>query len=265
MSKNPVRLDDLIEHVLNRNPEADALQHLSDAVETSTHLGEVADHLIGHFVDQARRAGASWTEIGQHMGVSKQAAQKRFVPKETEPDELLEAAPGSNLFTRFTARARTAVENAQQYARSLGGELIGSEHLLLALLDDSQGLAVKAVEALGAPAEQVREVVLTALGQGEASDKDRLRFSRGAKKTLQLALREALHLGHNYIGTEHLLLGLLRNEGELGAEILIGLGVTRERTEEWVVALLDQYLKSGGEQGGQRETSEGGEKTDGGD
>ena len=65
---NPVRLDDLITHVIEQHPDGDALQHLADAVETSSHLGEVADHLIGHFVDQARRSGASWTEIGQHTG-----------------------------------------------------------------------------------------------------------------------------------------------------------------------------------------------------
>src|ERR1700760_3246235 len=77
----PVRLDDLIAHVIGREPDADPLQHLSAAVAVSTDLGELADHLIGHFVDQARRSGASWTEIGEYMGVSKQAAQKRFVPR----------------------------------------------------------------------------------------------------------------------------------------------------------------------------------------
>src|SRR3954462_14587782 len=84
MSEIPVRLDDLIDFVRRRRPEGDALDHLSDAVLASERLGEVSDHLIGHFVDQARRAGASWTEIGRHMGVSKQAAQKRFVPKSSE-------------------------------------------------------------------------------------------------------------------------------------------------------------------------------------
>jgi len=76
-----VRLDDLITLVKNRHPDGDALERLGDAVSVGEHLGEVADHLIGHFVDQARRSGASWTDIGTSMGVTKQAAQKRFVPK----------------------------------------------------------------------------------------------------------------------------------------------------------------------------------------
>ena len=84
MTEPPARLDDLIEYVKSQHPDGDPLQHFSDAVLTSDRLGELADHLIGHFVDQARKAGASWTEIGQSMGVSKQAAQKRFVPKKSE-------------------------------------------------------------------------------------------------------------------------------------------------------------------------------------
>ncbi len=237
--RNPVRLDDLIEHVIDQHPDGDPLQHLADAVETSTHLGDVADHLIGHFVDQARRAGASWTEIGQHMGVSKQAAQKRFVPKETLADEL--DLPTSGLFTRFTPRARNVVEHARDEAQRLGHAQVRSEHLILGLLGEPEGLAAKAVEALGAPGDQVREAVVAILGPGEDAAPKRLRFTRGAKKSLQLALREALHLGHNYIGTEHILLGLLRNEGELGSEVLIGLGVTHDRTEETVLAALAAF------------------------
>src|SRR3954452_16430874 len=96
--RSTVRLDDLIDAI--NKVHADALDRLSDAVLAAEHLGDVADHLIGHFVDSARRSGASWTEIGQSMGVTKQAAQKRFVPKD------LGAADG---FRRFTTRARNVV------------------------------------------------------------------------------------------------------------------------------------------------------------
>src|SRR6188472_713352 len=105
-----VRLDDLIAAINNVHDEP--LEQLTDAVLAADHLGEVADHLIGHFVDQARRSGASWTDIGRSMGVTKQAAQKRFVPKEP-----LDAEQG---FTRFTARARHVVVAAQEEARSAG-------------------------------------------------------------------------------------------------------------------------------------------------
>src|SRR6476619_7258766 len=102
MPDNPVRLDDLIDHVLGLHPQGDALQHLADAAETASFLGDLSDHLIGHFVDQARRAGASWTDIGQHMGVSKQAAQQRFVPK--LPEDL--GLKVEDSFSRYTVRAR---------------------------------------------------------------------------------------------------------------------------------------------------------------
>src|SRR6478736_10287894 len=104
MSQPPVRLDELISYV--RNQEGTALDHVSAAVGISEHLGELADHLIGHFVDQARRTGASWTDIGRSMGVTKQAAQKRFVPKLTNLDgNDLDPEQG---FARFTPRARAA-------------------------------------------------------------------------------------------------------------------------------------------------------------
>src|SRR5215469_14100557 len=106
MPENPIRLDDLIASVLAAHPDGDSLTHLADAMDTSAHLGEVADHLIGHFVDQARRSGATWTEIGEHMGVSKQAAQQRFVPRVTEDLDF----PEGGRLSRFTPRSRAVVE-----------------------------------------------------------------------------------------------------------------------------------------------------------
>src|SRR6476659_4699631 len=100
---NNVRLDDLIDAI--KKVHTDVLDQLSDAVIAADHLGEVADHLIGHFVDQARRSGASWTAIGQSMGVTKQAARKRFVPKDPGDPSDLEPNQG---FSRFTPRARNA-------------------------------------------------------------------------------------------------------------------------------------------------------------
>ncbi len=240
METNPVRLDDLIEHVINQHPDGDALQHLSDAMETSAHLGEVSDHLIGHFVDQARRGGASWTEIGQFMGVTKQAAQKRFVPKETEVDELDDVSH-SGLFSRFTVRAREAIHQARDEARVRGHRHVESGHLVLGLLGQPHGLAAKAVVELDADADTLPAAVLELLGPGGEKASGRIRFSRAARKTLELALREALHLGHNYIGTEHLLLGLLREEKDPAAALLLERGVTRQATEEWTRAALAGY------------------------
>ena len=242
MSQPPVRLDELISYV--RSTDGTALDRVSAAVRISEHLGELADHLIGHFVDQARRTGASWTDIGQSMGVTKQAAQKRFVPKATDTDwtSLLADAFHDHPFSRFTDRARQTLKAAQKEARELRHDHIFPEHLALGLLHDPDSLATRAISALGVTPEAAREA-LVAAQQPPAVDEPvsgRIPFTSRAKKVLELALREALLFGHNYIGTEHILLGLLEEEESLGGGTLAGLGITKERARDWLVPVLEQ-------------------------
>src|SRR6478609_5479862 len=127
-NKPSVRLDDLIEGIKKSYPEA--LDQLSGAVLVADHLGDVADHLIGHFVDQARRSGASWTDIGKSMGVTRQAAQKRFVTKESAD---LDAGQG---FSRYTPRARNVVMTAHNAAKTAGNAEGLPEHLVLGLVTE---------------------------------------------------------------------------------------------------------------------------------
>src|SRR3954451_19035777 len=134
----PVRLDDLITAITKVHH--DPLEQLQDAVLAGEHLGDVADHLIGHFVDQARRSGASWTDIGKSMGVTKQAAQKRFVVR---PGEI-ELDPEQG-FKRFTQRARPAVMQAQEEARTAGNAEVSPAPLLLGFLDVPESLGVAAM------------------------------------------------------------------------------------------------------------------------
>src|SRR3712207_771600 len=221
-----VRLDDLISAIQRAHDEP--LGQLTDAVLAADHLGEVADHLIGHFVDKARRSGASWTEIGRSMGVTKQAAQKRFVPKEPmDPQEG---------FTRFTARARNVVMAAQEAARTAGNVEVSPAHLLLGLLTEPDALAGKAIIAQGVALDAVRQAAAATLPPAASDVPALIPFDGAAKKALELTFREALRLGHNYIGTEHLLLALLEQEDAAG--LLTGLGVTKPRTEEHVAAAL---------------------------
>src|ERR1700746_3323673 len=130
----PVRLDEMINAI--KRVHTDALDQLADAVLAAEHLGEIADHLIGHFVDQARRSGASWTDIGKSMGVSKQAAQKRSV-RRPEPTTL---APEQG-FGRFTPRARSAVVAAQNAAHEAANSEMTPDHLLLGVLRVPNALA----------------------------------------------------------------------------------------------------------------------------
>jgi hypothetical protein len=237
-STHPVRLDDLISAI--EQVHTDALDQLSDAVLAADHLGEVADHLIGHFVDRARRSGASWSEIGRSMGVSKQAAQKRFVPK---PELDLHPAQG---FSRFTPRARNVVMAAQNEARAAGNATIAPAHLVLGLLSEPDGLAAKAIAAQGVAAEKVRQTAVATLPPAVPDVPELIPFDAQAQKALELTFRHALRLGHNYIGTEHVLLALL--EAEDGTGVLAGLGVDRDRAETDVLAALAPLMTAGDEQ-----------------
>ena len=219
-----VRLDDLIQGV--KRSTDDPLAQVGAAVLVAEHLGEVADHLVGHFVDQARRSGASWTDIGRSMGVSKQAAQKRFVPRSGDA--------GAEGFGRFTPRARNAVLGAQEEARAAGNSEITPAHLLLGLLREPEGLAVLAMARRDVTVEAVRAAV--ALPARSDDVPALIPFDAQAKKALELTFREALRLGHNYVGTEHMLLALL--EVEDGDGVLTGLGVDRAAVEEEITELL---------------------------
>ncbi len=224
--------------MLEQHPGGDELQHLADAVSTSAHLSEVADHLIGHFVDRARRSGASWTDIGEHMGVSKQAAQKRFVPRESDDldDDEFRSRPGLG---RLTKRASTVLRRAKDAAQRRGDAHVAAAHVLLGLLDEPQGLAAQAITAQGVSLEQVRGATLASLGAPAATPGDRPRYSREAKKILELSLREALRMGHSWVGTEHLLLAMLRDDTEPVTSILAALGITCAPTESWLTDTLE--------------------------
>jgi hypothetical protein len=250
MSQPPVRLDELIAYV--RSQDGTALDHVSSAVRISEHLGELADHLIGHFVDQARKTGASWTEIGQSMGVTKQAAQKRFVPRDTDWQNLLAEAFHANPFARFTLRARHTVTATEQEARALRHDQIMPGHLALGLLHEPEGLAARALGELGVTPEAAREALVTALvaalppaGASEpAGPADKIPLAPRTRKVLELTLREALLLGHNYIGTEHLLLAVLDDEESSGDGALTGLGISKDRAREWLVAEIGRITEA---------------------
>ncbi|MGW7403442.1 Clp protease N-terminal domain-containing protein [Streptomyces sp. NPDC054833] len=229
-----VRLDDLIEAI--KKVHAEPLDQLQDAVSAADHLGDVADHLIGHFVDQARRSGASWTDIGKSMGVTRQAAQKRFVPKESA-----DLDPGQG-FSRYTPRAQNVVMAAHNEAKAARNAEVLPEHLVLGLLAEPEGLAGKALVEQGVSADAIREAASAALPPAAEEVPELVPYSAAAKKPLELTFREALRLGHNYIGTEHLLLALL--EYENGEGVLSGLGVSKQKTEQYVAKVLSQLVQT---------------------
>src|SRR5690625_1348297 len=153
------------------------------------------------------------------------------------------------MFERFTDRARRVVVLAQEEARMLNHSYIGTEHILLGLIHEGDGVAAKALQSLdvslGAVREQVREII----GQGQQAPSGHIPFTPRAKKVLELSLREALQLGHNYIGTEHILLGLIREGEGVAAQVLVQLGADLNRVRQTVIQLLSGYQGSGETEG----------------
>src|SRR5258707_8565939 len=144
----------------------------------------------------------------------------------------------SVMFERFTDRARRVVVLAQEEARLLNHNYIGTEHILLGLIHEGEGVAAKALESLGISLEAVRNQVEEIIGQGGTSPSGHIPFTPRAKKVLELSLREALQLGHNYIGTEHILLGLIREGEGVAAQVLVKLGADLSRVRQQVIQLL---------------------------
>ncbi len=149
------------------------------------------------------------------------------------------------MFERFTDRARRVVVLAQEEARMLNHNYIGTEHILLGLIHEGEGVAAKALESLGISLDAVRQQVEEIIGQGQQAPSGHIPFTPRAKKVLELSLREALQLGHNYIGTEHILLGLIREGEGVAAQVLVKLGADLNKVRQQVIQLLNGYQSKG--------------------
>jgi hypothetical protein len=145
------------------------------------------------------------------------------------------------MFQRFTDRARTVVVLAQDEARRLDHNYIGTEHLLLGLIREGEGVAAKALEALGISLDSVRQQVEQIIGQGQQAPSGHIPFTPRAKKVLELSLRESQQLGHNYIGTEHILLGVIHPSDGVARQVLVKLGADPNRVRQQVIRLLQEH------------------------
>jgi hypothetical protein len=221
-------LQDLIDTV-----HADAgptpLEQLSVAASTAAEMESVSDAVVGHFVDQCRKAGHSWTEISGALGVTKQAVHKRF---------------STPTFERFTPRARGVIDAALTEARSLGHATVGTEHLLLGLFTPG-GIAADVLADAGITKAKVEKKVLALQPKGAPlADDDTLPFASGAVDALQGTLTEALKLGHNYIGTEHILMSLLNDTDGNAGRILADLKAAKGDLVQAIAQKLAEVLKA---------------------
>jgi hypothetical protein len=228
-SQLAVSLQDVIQRVEIEAEDA-PLSRLRTASDVVREMAEIGDAALGYFVDQARHAGRSWSEIGEALGVTKQAAQQ----KQTTRVSLGLNVPA---FERLTDRARTVLAATEAVARSWGHRYIGTEHLLLALYREPEGVAAKILVEAGLPAIKAKAAVASRVERGPGAPEGKLPFTPKAMAVFNGALSSALEMGHDYIGTEHLLVGLARGSG-VAADVLAEFGLGKESSAEKVAEHL---------------------------
>jgi hypothetical protein len=221
-------LSDLVASVEVDAATVDPLAQLSTATATAADLTRSGDDLIGHFVDRCRQAGHTWAEISDALGVSRQAAHKRFT------------ATGAPSLERFTPRAEEAFRAATTEAHALGHAYIGTEHVLLGLFTPPGSIAAHLLAGAGLTHDDVVERVVARAPRGAGST-GTLPLTPRAVSVLGGVLSSALSLGHNYIGTEHLLLGLHREPEGIGAGILVEAGLDHETARSRIIAVLSGF------------------------
>jgi hypothetical protein len=228
-------LQDLI-HIIEAETEDDSpLGRLRAASGLAGHLAEVGDAALGYFVDQARHAGHSWSQIGEALGVSKQAAQQKHTGR--QPSGTQE--PG---FEQFTPRARRAVSEAERIARDWGHDYVGTEHLFLALYRDPLGLATQILAEAGLDEERAVARIEERVERGAGARAGALAATPKLTAVLDAARSAALELGHDHVGTEHLLIGLDRIDA-VPRQLLREAGLTSELIDRQVAAKLEPYTR----------------------
>ena len=258
----PPTLQDLIETVRQDASSDQPLDQLVAAAAAAAQLEETTDALLGHFVDRCRHDGRSWSEISAALGVTKQAVHKRFASAVAA--HLVAASP-TPTFERFTDRARHVVAASREAAVEFGHQSVTTAHILLGLYAEPAGLAGRALAAMNISQDQAVAAVRAVAGHGseasrpdEASKPDEQarakcsepgkpasvgaasgpKFSDEAKRALRDALTVALEFGHNYIGTEHILLGLYRNGESLAARTLVEAGALEATARTHITQML---------------------------
>ncbi|WP_327633458.1 ATP-dependent Clp protease ATP-binding subunit [Kribbella sp. NBC_00482] len=217
----------------------DELEQLGTAAATINELTATSDAALGFFVDRARGAGKSWVEISTVLGVSKQAAHKRFADSWT-------SRPA---FERYTQRARAVVQAAGDIARDRNHDFVGTEHLLLAMYKEPGAIAAKVLVQHGITEDSVRTAVDVQSPAGQPSDQpksldaDNPPYTRRAAHVLQGAVGEAVTLGHNYVGTEHLLLAFYRDQAGIATKILHEQGLEESAAWTDIRAALEGFTK----------------------
>jgi hypothetical protein len=214
-------LDDLIREIQAALP-ANSLVRLAAAVEVSTAIGQVGDHLVSHFIDEARGAGQSWAAIGERLGISRQAVQKRYAAAGSAGGKL------PVVYEKMVNPGRRAIVVAQREAIRRSAGYIGTEHILLGVVAEPDCAGAKALAACGSDPQTVTAAVNGRIGVPGSEPEHangHVPFTANGKSVLEHAIRESMRLGHDFIGTAHLALACVTVKDGMAAEILTNLGV----------------------------------------
>ncbi len=232
MSPLNISLADLIARLDEELSDSNDLARISEAQLRAKTLSDLGDQLVGHYVGEARHAGASWSEIGDAIGVSKQAAQQRHA-----------AAP----FERFTDLNRHSIVLAQEAARAHKHDFIGTEHILLGLLGEPRGLAYELLMAKTESEQRIRDAFEEAMPPaGKKAPRGHIAFVPESQEAIEQALAASDDLGHDWVGTEHTLLGLIRTKSP-AAQTLRNLGFTSDELHETVKTEINKRAARGNE------------------
>jgi hypothetical protein len=240
LDMDPIGMPHLVQLVNERASEP--LDRVAAALEVSGNLAKLGDRLVGYFIDEARTSNCSWSTIGERLGVSKQAAQQRYTARWaalTVSD--IETTTGFGL---ATGRVKTALRRAEAAAIAQGKSTIETDDVLLGLIEDDAAVATVALSKLGATPTRVRSAFKRPKARASTvAEQAELPLGGDVRKALDLAGDESMFMFHNYIGTEHVLLGLLREGDGAAAKTLSGLGVTLEGARTTCLELINEYAK----------------------
>lgn len=238
--KLPLGLEELVGGLEEELPSGTPLDRLHAAVVLADQVSELADALVGHFVEAARGEGCSWSQIGAELGVSKQAAQQRFSARPgagftawSRPVRSTGRPPsGRGFLSRFPPAARQVITGAEEESRALRHEWVGTEHLLLSMLRDPGSSVSRALASVGVDVEAVGRGLVETVGEGAGDVAGPRPFTARAKRVLEMALKEGLKSEAKQVEPEHILFALLREGQGVAASMLVDLGASLERVRD---------------------------------
>ncbi|MFI6439116.1 Clp protease N-terminal domain-containing protein [Streptomyces sp. NPDC050759] len=235
-------LNELFDNIDGIDGLETSLDRLLAAEGVASYLNWLSDRLVGCLVEEVRAEGYSWADIGEQLGISRQGAQQRYAPR--QESVTLQDLFHIGALKRLTVRARESLDGAEAYAVRSGAAAVTPQHLLLALLDDEDSLATRALHSCEFSLAAIRRELEEEPASDRPAPSRPPTVSGALRKCFDASFAQAMSLGHNYVGTEHLLLGITHERRNPAAQALASAGVTPQSARDAVVSAISDYLQS---------------------